>query len=167
MNDERYRRRCCGSTRSSRTVSAVSSWMRGLTGVGGGMVAAATTSLPERSEAGRNYDSRYVWIRDQCFAGLAAAAARAYLLLDDAVRFVDARLLEDGPHLKPACTSTGGSVPDARMCSRRVSSAVSDSSARSTRLAEKYDVAQRQMRGNLPQAFVHALLLECAVGLDE
>ncbi|MGI8903363.1 MAG: glycoside hydrolase family 15 protein, partial [Solirubrobacteraceae bacterium] len=29
--------------------------------------------------------------------------------------------------------------------------------------AEEFDVTQRQLRGNLPQAFVHALLLECAV----
>jgi GH15 family glucan-1,4-alpha-glucosidase len=29
-------------------------------------------------------------------------------------------------------------------------------------LAEEFDVRQRQLRGNLPQAFVHALLLECA-----
>jgi GH15 family glucan-1,4-alpha-glucosidase len=29
--------------------------------------------------------------------------------------------------------------------------------------SEEYDVLQRQLRGNLPQAFVHALLLECAV----
>jgi GH15 family glucan-1,4-alpha-glucosidase len=29
-------------------------------------------------------------------------------------------------------------------------------------LSEEYDVRQRQLRGNLPQAFVHALLLECA-----
>jgi hypothetical protein len=28
--------------------------------------------------------------------------------------------------------------------------------------AEEYDIAQRQLRGNLPQAFVHALVLECA-----
>jgi GH15 family glucan-1,4-alpha-glucosidase len=33
-------------------------------------------------------------------------------------------------------------------------------------LSEEYDVRQRQMRGNLPQAFVHALLLECAVTLE-
>ncbi|WP_235215567.1 glycoside hydrolase family 15 protein [Phaeacidiphilus oryzae] len=32
--------------------------------------------------------------------------------------------------------------------------------------AEEYDVAQRQLRGNLPQAFVHALLLECAAKLS-
>jgi len=30
-------------------------------------------------------------------------------------------------------------------------------------LSEEYDVTQRQMRGNLPQAFVHAGLLESAV----
>jgi GH15 family glucan-1,4-alpha-glucosidase len=30
-------------------------------------------------------------------------------------------------------------------------------------LAEEFDVSQRQLRGNLPQAFVHALVLECAV----
>jgi GH15 family glucan-1,4-alpha-glucosidase len=31
--------------------------------------------------------------------------------------------------------------------------------------AEEYDIAQRQLRGNLPQAFVHALVLECAATL--
>jgi GH15 family glucan-1,4-alpha-glucosidase len=34
-------------------------------------------------------------------------------------------------------------------------------------LSEEFDVTQRQLRGNLPQAFVHALLLECAAVLDE
>ena len=29
-------------------------------------------------------------------------------------------------------------------------------------LSEEYDVVQRQLRGNLPQAFTHALLLECS-----
>ncbi len=29
--------------------------------------------------------------------------------------------------------------------------------------SEEFDVRQRQLRGNLPQAFVHALLLQCAV----
>jgi GH15 family glucan-1,4-alpha-glucosidase len=32
---------------------------------------------------------------------------------------------------------------------------------------EEFDVAQRQLRGNLPQAFVHALLLESAASLSE
>ena len=31
--------------------------------------------------------------------------------------------------------------------------------------SEEFDVTQRQLRGNLPQAFVHALLLECAATL--
>ena len=30
---------------------------------------------------------------------------------------------------------------------------------------EEFDVRQRQLRGNLPQAFVHALLLECSMTL--
>jgi alpha,alpha-trehalase len=86
--------------------------LAGLTSGGGGMVAAATTSLPERAEAGRNYDYRYAWIRDQCYAGQAVAADGPHRLLDDAVRFVSARLLEDGPRLKPAYTVTGDPVPD-------------------------------------------------------
>lgn len=89
--------------------------LRGLTSPGGGgMVAAATTSLPERAEAGRNYDYRYVWIRDQCLAGQAVAACGSYELLDEAVRFTTARLDEHGPRLAPAYTVTGGPVPDQR-----------------------------------------------------
>ena len=88
--------------------------LRGLTVPGGGMVAAATTSLPERAEAGRNYDYRYSWIRDQCFAGQAVAADGAHPLLDDAVAFVSARLLDDGPDLSPAYTVDGRPVPKQR-----------------------------------------------------
>ena len=88
--------------------------LRGLTSSGGGMVAAATTSLPERAEQGRNYDYRYAWIRDQVYAGRAAAAAGAFSLLDDAVAFISARLHEDGPKLVPAYTADGGRVPDQR-----------------------------------------------------
>lgn len=88
--------------------------LRGLTARGNGMVAAATTSLPERAEEGRNYDYRYVWIRDQAYAGQAAAAAGVHDLLDAAVRFVTERLLVDGPRLAPAYTVHGGPVPDQR-----------------------------------------------------
>jgi hypothetical protein len=88
--------------------------LRGLTSPGGGMVAAATMSLPERAEQGRNYDYRYVWIRDQCYAGQAVAVDGPHPLLDDAVRFISQRLLEDGPLLKPAYTTDGGPVPDER-----------------------------------------------------
>jgi GH15 family glucan-1,4-alpha-glucosidase len=95
--------------RDSRHAYAV---LLGLTSASGGMVAAATTSLPERAEEGRNYDYRYVWIRDQCYAGQAVAAAGGQPLLDKAVHFVSQRLIDDGPNLKPAYTTTGGRVPD-------------------------------------------------------
>ncbi|MGK5638558.1 glycoside hydrolase family 15 protein [Streptomyces sp. URMC 126] len=88
--------------------------LRGLTGASGGMVAAATTSLPERAEEGRNYDYRYVWLRDQCYAGQAVAAAGDTALLDDAVRFVTARLHENGPRTAPAYTVDGQPIPDER-----------------------------------------------------
>ena len=88
--------------------------LRGLTSSTGAMVAAATTSLPERADRGRNYDYRYAWIRDQCYAGQAAAAIGDETLLDGAVRFVTERVLADGPDLRPAYTITGDPVPDQR-----------------------------------------------------
>jgi hypothetical protein len=91
--------------------------LAGLTSAEGGMVAAATMSLPERAQANRNYDYRYAWIRDQCYAGQAVAAHGHFPLLDSAVSFVSARLLADGPKLKPAYTVSGGAVPDERSLS--------------------------------------------------
>jgi hypothetical protein len=90
------------------------SWavLRGLTSPDGAMVAAATTSLPERSEAGRDYDYRYAWVRDQCFVGQAIAAAGGGELLETAVTFVRDRLLADGARLVPAYTIDGDPVPD-------------------------------------------------------
>ena len=89
--------------------------LSGLTSVGGGMVAAATTSLPERARAGRNYDYRYVWIRDQCYTGQAVAKDRPAPAdgRRGALRLrtpISRTVLE----LKPAYTTTGGSVPDER-----------------------------------------------------
>jgi GH15 family glucan-1,4-alpha-glucosidase len=100
--------------RDSRHAYAV---LRGLTASGGGMVAAATMCLPERADAGRNYDYRYAWIRDQCYAGQAAAVSEPDPLLDDAVTFIAERLLADGPDLKPAYRVDGGLVPKERRLS--------------------------------------------------
>ena len=93
------------------------------------MVAAATTSLPERAEQGRNYDYRYVWIRDQCYAGQAVAADGPHALLDDAVGFVAPRLLDDGPDLRPAYTARRGAVPDQRRWTCPATPAATTSSA--------------------------------------
>jgi GH15 family glucan-1,4-alpha-glucosidase len=88
--------------------------LRGLTSASGAMVAAATTSLPERLQGGRNYDYRYAWIRDQCYAGLAVAAHGPHPLLTGTVRFVTERLLADGPDLMPAYTVSGSAIPAER-----------------------------------------------------
>ncbi len=85
--------------------------LSGLTARSGGMVAAATMSLPERAHSGRNYDYRYCWLRDQSYAGRAVAASGAHPLLDDAVDFVSARLLDDGVDLLPAYAADGSRVP--------------------------------------------------------
>lgn len=86
--------------------------LQGMTSSTGAMVAAATTSLPERANARRNYDYRYAWIRDQCYAGVAVAADGPHPLLESAVSFVGAALREHGPRLAPAYTVDGGPVPE-------------------------------------------------------
>ncbi len=86
--------------------------INGLTAASGGMVAAATMSLPERAREDRNYDYRYAWIRDGCYAGQAAAKAGALPLMDAALGFARERLLEHGDELRPAYTVAGGPVPE-------------------------------------------------------
>jgi hypothetical protein len=86
--------------------------LRGLTSANGATVAAATTSVPERLKGSRNYDYRYVWIRDQCYTGLAIAAHGPHPLLEGTVNFVTERILTDGPDLVPAYTVAGEPIPD-------------------------------------------------------
>jgi GH15 family glucan-1,4-alpha-glucosidase len=104
----------CGDLIAARDARHAYAILRGLTAGSGAMVAAATTSLPERLEAGRSYDYRYAWIRDQCYAGLAVAAHGPHPLLDGTVRFLTERILADGPGLMPAYTITGQPIPDER-----------------------------------------------------
>ncbi len=105
---------------AERDASHAYAVLSGMTSSSGGMVAAATTSLPERAEAGRDYDYRYCWIRDQSYAGRAVAADGAHDLLDSAIRFVSERLHDDGPDLRPAYTVQGGRVPSIRTVDRLV-----------------------------------------------
>ncbi|MGA3152678.1 MAG: glycoside hydrolase family 15 protein [Streptosporangiaceae bacterium] len=97
------------AVRDARHAYAV---LTGLTSSTGAMVAAATTSLPERLGGHRNYDYRYAWIRDQCYTGMAVAAHGPHPLLDGTVRFITERMLADGPDLMPAYTVGGGPIPD-------------------------------------------------------
>jgi GH15 family glucan-1,4-alpha-glucosidase len=94
--------------RDSRHAYAV---LRGLTVPGGGMVAAATLGLPERAEEGRNYDYRYVWLRDQAYAGIAASLDEPRPLLDEATAFTTARVLEHGDKIAPAYRIDGTLPP--------------------------------------------------------
>ncbi|WP_199432318.1 glycoside hydrolase family 15 protein [Qaidamihabitans albus] len=98
-------------SRDARLAYAV---QRGLTSAQGGLVAAATTSLPERARTGRNYDYRYTWVRDQCYAGHALATAGDDDLFDRHVDWITERLLADGPGLRPVYTVDGGPVPPER-----------------------------------------------------
>ncbi|MEO7752274.1 MAG: glycoside hydrolase family 15 protein [Terracoccus sp.] len=86
--------------------------LRGLTTPGGGMVAAPTLGLPERAEAGRNYDYRYVWLRDQAYAGIAVAVDEPLPLLDEFVSVTTARVLEHGGDLAPAYAVDGSLPPE-------------------------------------------------------
>ena len=101
-----------GQQVSNRDARHAYTVLHGLTTPGGGMVAAATLGLPERAEQGRNYDYRYVWLRDQIYAGLAAAVDQPLPLFDDAVGVVVARLLEHGPDLAPAYRVDGTPLPE-------------------------------------------------------
>ena len=87
-----------------------------MTGPEGGTVAAATTSLPERAESNRNYDYRYVWVRDTCYVGRAGACIPGgEAMLDDAVRWVVARLIADGDRMAPAYLPDGRPVPGVKV----------------------------------------------------
>ena len=104
----------CTELVASRDASHAYAVLHGLTSQSGGMVAAATTSLPEHLESVRNYDYRYAWIRDQCYAGMALAAHGSRDQLARSVRFITERVLADGPDLMPAYTVSGGPIPAER-----------------------------------------------------
>jgi GH15 family glucan-1,4-alpha-glucosidase len=102
----------CSTVVASRDVRRSYAVLRGLTGPEGGTVAAVTTSLPERADGNRNYDYRYVWVRDTCYIGRAGAVLPGgEAMLDDAVRWVAAQLQAHGDNLSPAYTSDGRTVP--------------------------------------------------------
>jgi len=100
-----------GSSAAPRDSQHAYAVLRGLTAPGGGMVAASTLGLPERADAGRNYDYRYVWLRDQAYMGIAAAVHEPWPLLDEAVSVTTARVLEHGDRIAPAYRAEGRLPP--------------------------------------------------------
>jgi len=104
----------CDGLVAARDAAHAHTVLTGLTSASGGMVAAATTSLAERLDGTRNYDYRYAWIRDQCYAGIAMAAQGCQSQLAATVRFIADRVLADGPDLKPAYTAGGEQIPGER-----------------------------------------------------
>ena len=103
----------CSEIPAGRDVRQSFATLRGLTDTDGATVAAVTTALPERADAGRNYDYRYGWIRDTCYIGRAGAAVEGgEAMLDDAVRWVCARVLADGVSTSPAYRADGTPVPE-------------------------------------------------------
>jgi GH15 family glucan-1,4-alpha-glucosidase len=116
--------------------------LRGLTAGSGAMVAAATTSLPERLEAGRDYDYRF-----RHDARPLHQAEGAFLLCGFWMALLEHQY--------------GNPVAAAHWFERNRSAC-----GPAALYTEEFDVHQRQLRGNLPQAFVHAAMLECAVRLS-
>ena len=105
----------CDAVPAGRDARQSFAVLRGLTDSDGATVAAVTTALPERAEAGRNYDYRYGWIRDICYIGHAGAAVEGGgTVLDDAVRWVSARVLANGASTAPAYQGNGSPVPEPR-----------------------------------------------------
>jgi alpha,alpha-trehalase len=100
------------------------------------MMAAATTSLPERADSGRNDDFRS---GDEPLG----QAEGAFLLCN---------------HWLALAAWQAGEREKAIVYFERARAACGPPGL----FCEEYDVEEHQLRGNLPQAFIHALLLECA-----
>jgi GH15 family glucan-1,4-alpha-glucosidase len=79
----------------------------------GAIIAAATTSIPEAPNTGRNWDYRYCWIRDAYFVVNALNRLGATRIMERYLGFtlnIIASL--EGAHLKPLYGISGGGVPE-------------------------------------------------------
>jgi GH15 family glucan-1,4-alpha-glucosidase len=74
----------------------------------GAVIAAATTSIPEAPDSGRNWDYRYCWLRDSYFVVQALNRLGATKTMSGYVRYIYNVSVNHGEHLQPVYAISGG-----------------------------------------------------------
>ncbi len=159
----------------------------------GGIVAAATTSLPETLGGSRNWDYRYCWLRDSTFTLGALLIPRVgFLPYDDervisTVETIRNELTEDGLVLRYRTDQSddglSGREGSFLICSFWLVNALWGIGRKSEAeelyerlltlrndvglLSEEYDTRAQRLVGNFPQAFTHLALVNCALQLSD
>jgi GH15 family glucan-1,4-alpha-glucosidase len=77
----------------------------------GGIIAAATTSLPEFPQSGRNWDYRYCWLRDAYYTLTAFNHIGHFEELEKYFHYIQNLILDGTPVVRPVYTVTGDPVP--------------------------------------------------------
>lgn len=80
----------------------------------GAIAAAATTSLPENTAGGKNWDYRYAWVRDLAYTAHALVRFGLREETHAALSWMLRTIREHGPELHVMYTLNGELVPDAR-----------------------------------------------------
>jgi len=81
----------------------------------GAIIAAVTTSIPEASNSGRNWDYRYCWLRDAVFVVNALNRLNATVTMEHYLDFIiNIAAGSDGRHLQPVYRISGKSAMDER-----------------------------------------------------
>ncbi|MGI9309000.1 MAG: glycoside hydrolase family 15 protein [Gammaproteobacteria bacterium] len=73
----------------------------------GAVIAAATTSIPEAANSGRNWDYRYCWLRDSYFVIQALNRLGATKTMSGYLRYIYDVSLNNGAHLQPVYAISG------------------------------------------------------------
>jgi len=76
----------------------------------GGIIAAATTSLPEFPGSGRNWDYRYCWLRDTYYTLTAFNHVGHFEELEKYFHYVQNLILDGAPDVRPVYTVAGDPV---------------------------------------------------------